>query len=69
MIPNIRSVCMLEKTDNMEKTAAVWKKSRCRYVYDTTVEINQQYLVWKQETVLCFYSKVHNVFVWGTTLS
>lgn len=44
-------------------------KEESMYFYDTTVEINLQYLVWKQETLLCFYGKVHNVFVWGTTLS
>lgn len=27
-----------------------------------TVEINLQYLVWKQENQLCFYYKVHYVF-------
>lgn len=65
MIPDVSTMCMLQKTDNMEKTAAV---------YDTTVEINLQYLVWKQGNLLCFYGKVHNFylfiyfFVRGTAL-
>lgn len=36
-------VCMLQKTDNMEKTADVWKFLKWH------VEINLQYLVWRQE--------------------